>query len=148
MYELIFSMASMISILGWITLALSPLAPTWADRIAGWLLPSVLAMLYVGLAVWAPPEDGGFGSLAEVGTLFSFPGALLSGWIHFLAFDLVVGAWVCRVARRRKLQFWLVLPCLPVVFLFGPAGLLMFAVVLAGAESARRVRARRSHRLA
>ncbi|MCF6234348.1 MAG: DUF4281 domain-containing protein [Rhodobacteraceae bacterium] len=52
--------------------------------------------------------------------------------MHFLAFDLLVGAWICRTARREGVTFWLVIPCLPLTFLFGPAGFLAFALVRSG----------------
>ncbi|MEO0387705.1 MAG: ABA4-like family protein, partial [Pseudomonadota bacterium] len=110
----------------------SPLIPKWADWIAGMLLPIVLSLGYVILLV-IPSSDraGGFGTLADVMVLFSYEQAALAGWVHFLAFDLFIGAWVCRTARSEGLRFWLVVPCLPVVFLFGPAGLLAFQVIRA-----------------
>ncbi|NNK16472.1 MAG: DUF4281 domain-containing protein [Sulfitobacter sp.] len=46
-----------------------------------------------------------------------------------LAFDLLIGAWMCRTSRRDGLRFWLVAPCLPITFLFGPAGFLAFSIV-------------------
>ena len=51
---------------------------------------------------------------------------LLAGWIHYLAFDLLVGAHIVRQGRVLGLSPWLVLPCLPLTFLFGPAGFLLF----------------------
>jgi hypothetical protein len=125
--SLIFSLAGVLSFAGWATLLVSPLMPQWSDRIAGWVVPGMLAGLYVTVAVALPGEAGGFSSFAEVRALFAQPGPLLAGWIHFLAFDLVVGAWICRLGRARGIPFWLVLPCLPVVFLLGPAGFLLFA---------------------
>ncbi|MEO0410581.1 MAG: abscisic acid-deficient protein Aba4 family protein [Pseudomonadota bacterium] len=49
----------------------------------------------------------------------------------FLAFDLFIGAWVCRTARSEGISFWLVVLCLPFIFLFGPAGLLAFQAIRA-----------------
>ena len=57
------------------------------------------------------------------------PSAVMAGWIHFLAFDLFVGAWICRTARASGIPFLLVLPTLPLTFLFGPAGYLAFVAV-------------------
>ena len=68
-------------------------------------------------------------AMAERKVLFSYEQAALAGWVHFLAFDLFIGAWVCRTARAERVSFWLVVPCLPVVFLFGPAGLVAFQVI-------------------
>lgn len=113
--------------IGWLVLLLSPFIPNWSDKIAGVIIPVLLSLGYVALSVFYSSEgDGGFGSLADVAQLFSHQGALLAGWVHFLAFDLLIGAWICRTARQEKLSFWLVLPCLPATFMFGPAGFLAF----------------------
>ena len=126
-FETLFSIAGRIAMLGWLCLLFSPLIPKWADWIAGMILPIILSLGYVILLV-TPSSDsaGGFGTLADVMVLFSYGQAALAGWVHFLAFDLFIGAWVCRIARSEGVRFWLVAPCLPVVFLFGPAGLLAF----------------------
>ena len=134
-YELFFSMAGVLAMVGWLVLLASPLIPQWSDRISGFLIPSVLSAGYVVLAVFFPSDgDGGFGSLDAVMTLFSQPSAMLAGWIHYLAFDLLIGAWICRTARHDGLTFWLVAPCLPLTFLFGPAGFLAFSIVRAIAK--------------
>ena len=102
--------------------------PVWAERIAGLAVPVLLAIAYTGLvlAFWSR-APGGFGSLPEVMALFTMPEIALAGWIHYLAFDLFVGAWEVRTARREGIAFLLVLPCLVLTFLFGPAGFLVFS---------------------
>ena len=71
--------------------------------------------------------------------LFSHEQAALAGWVHFLAFDLFIGAWARRKARSEGLRFRLVAPCLPLIFLFGPAGLLAFQAVRAARSRTRQV---------
>lgn len=128
--ELLFSLAGVLAMAGWVTLLASPLIPLWSDRIAGFIIPLLLSAGYVVLVVLFPSEGfGGFGSLTEVMALFSHPNAMLAGWVHFLAFDLLIGAWICRAARRDGVRFWLVVPCLPLTFLFGPAGFLAFSLL-------------------
>lgn len=73
------------------------------------------------LAFWSS-ASGGFDS-AEVQTLPSQPQIALAGWLHYLAFDLFVGAWEARTARAEGIPHWAVIPCLILTFLFGPAGL-------------------------
>ena len=96
-----------------------------ADRIAGLAIPALLAVAYTGLvlAFWSSAK-GGFDSLDNVAALFQTRELLLAGWIHYLAFDLFVGAWIVRTARQAGVAFWLVVPCLALTFLFGPAGFL------------------------
>lgn len=127
--ELVFSVAGILAMLGWLALLGSPLMPQWSDKIAGCIIPLLLSSGYIVLAIFFPAASGGFGSLAEVALLFSYQQALLAGWIHFLAFDLIIGAWECRTARRENIYFTLVVPCLLLTFLFGPAGFLLFSAV-------------------
>ncbi|WP_411890256.1 ABA4-like family protein [Yoonia sp. SDW83-1] len=130
-FEIFFSIAGIVAMMGWLLLLASPLIPTWSDRIAGTILPIVLSLGYVALLVMPSVGGGGFGTLADVMELFSSQQAALAGWVHFLAFDLFIGAWVCRTARAEGVGFWFVAPCLPLIFLFGPAGFLAFQVMRA-----------------
>ena len=94
-------------------------------------VPAILAILYVLLirAGFGEAEGGGYGSIAEIRALFGSDSALVAGWFHYLAFDLFVGGWIVREGLERKLPPLLILPCLPLAFLFGPAGLLLFFVL-------------------
>lgn len=61
--------------------------------------------------------------------LFEDPYLLLAGWVHYLAFDLFIGSWEVRDAQRLRLPRLLVVPCLLLTFLFGPAGLLLYFTI-------------------
>jgi len=129
MLERIFSLAGMLVMPCWILLAVAPRWP-WTQRLVTFIVPLLIAALYVWLLVAHPmPKGGGFGSLAQVTVLFSSPHALLAGWIHYLAFDLFTGAWEARDAARLGISRWLVLPCLGLTFMFGPAGLALYLLV-------------------
>lgn len=97
------------------------------------MIPLLLALVYLWLiATTFGRTPGGFGSLAQVSLLFQNPRALLAGWIHYLAFDLFVGSWEVRDARRAGVRHLLVVPCLVLTFLFGPVGLLLYFILRAG----------------
>ncbi|HEY9021198.1 MAG: ABA4-like family protein [Paracoccaceae bacterium] len=130
--DTLFQYASPLAMIGWIILALSPLAPRWADRIGGFIIPAILSLLYVAviLGYWWQGQ-GGFDSLANVMLLLSNPWMALAGWVHFLAFDLFIGGWITRTARAQGLAHLLILPCLMLTFLFGPIGLILFLSILA-----------------
>ena len=128
--EFFFSVAGLLAMAGWLMLLASPLLPKWSDNIAGRFVPILLSVGYVVLAVFfSPAADGGFGNLKDLLLLFSQEEAMLAMWIHVLAFDLLIGAWICRTARRENLNFWLIVPCLVFTFLFGPAGFLAFSLL-------------------
>ncbi len=140
--DAIFRAAGMAAMAGWLALLLSWAIPVWADRIAGMILPALLSVAYAGLVLgyWSRAE-GGFGSLDEVMALFTGREIALAGWLHYLAFDLFVGAWEVRTARREGIAFLLVVPCLVLTFLFGPAGFLAFAGLRAAGATRRTVAA-------
>ena len=130
--ERIFSVASGIAMLAWLALALSPHGMRWAPRVrwlAGRAVPIMLAVVYVLLFAAHGMGDGGYDSLAAVQRLLAVPGRLTAGWLHFLAFDLFVGAWIAERAGALGMPHLLVLPLLLLTFTFGPAGLLAFMVL-------------------
>jgi hypothetical protein len=123
----LFSLLNLVALAGWIMLALFPKRRVIVDVIAGGAIPALLAVVYVALiaAQWHT-SDGGFGTLADVATLFANPWLLLAGWVHYLAFDLLTGCWEVRDAGARGVPHLLVVPCLALTFLFGPAGWLLY----------------------
>ena len=125
--DTIFQLSGPVAIAGWLSLFASPWLPSFADRFASTIVPALLSVAYVGLmlAFWSGAE-GGFDTLDNVALLFQTRELLLAGWLHYLAFDLFVGAWIVRTARAEGISFWLALPCLPLTFLFGPGGYLAF----------------------
>jgi hypothetical protein len=130
--DALFQIANPLAMTGWIILALSPFAPRWADRIGGFAIPAILSLLYAAviLGYWWQGQ-GGFDSLANVMLLLSNPWMALAGWVHFLAFDLFIGGWITRRARRLGIAHLVVLPCLLLTFLFGPVGLILFLSIAA-----------------
>lgn len=130
----IFQVASTAVLPGWLLLLLAP-GWRWTQRICAVILPLLLAAAYVALFVASfGKSEGGFGSLNDVAKLFSNRDVLLAGWIHYLAFDLFVGAWEVRDARRLGLAHWLVAPCLVLTFLLGPSGLLLYWLLRGAAK--------------
>jgi hypothetical protein len=123
----LFSLVNLIALLSWLLLVLLPSRRWVADLAAGLAIPALLAAVYAAIlaANWRG-SSGGFSSLSDVSVLFSNPWLLLAGWTHYLAFDLFVGSWEVRDARERLVPYLLLLPCLILTFLFGPAGWLLY----------------------
>ena len=132
--DLVFRWASAAVVPAWAALLLSPPSARWAALVRRWagrVWPVMLSLLYVlPLAVhWR--GEGGFGSLAEVQSLFAVPGVLVAGWVHYLAFDLFVGGWIASRAAAHGWPHALMLPIYALTFLFGPAGLLAYTLMRA-----------------
>lgn len=127
MLEQLFALGNGLALGGW---ALLILLPTWrglAQALAAIVIPALLGLAYTALvAVWWSRSPGGYGSLDAVRALFGSPPLLLAGWLHYLAFDLLAGAWIARDGRREGLHHFLVVPTLVLTFLFGPMGLVAY----------------------
>lgn len=128
----VFSIANGFVLPGWALLIFLPKFRIGRDIVAGLVMPLLLGVLYVALLVsnfGDSPEGGGFGSLEGVKILFSNEWGLLIGWIHFLAFDLFIGAWEVRDSQRVGLPHLLVIPCLLLTFMLGPTGLAIYLLM-------------------
>ncbi len=128
--DLLFSICGILVLPGWLLLIVAP-RWKWTERVIySFSLPLLLALVYLYLVLaYFGKAQGGFGSLAQVALLFQDRHALLAGWIHYLAFDLFVGSWEVRDARREGIHHLLVVPCLLLTFFLGPAGLLLYFIL-------------------
>jgi len=125
--EQVFSIVNLIATAAWVALVILPGRRWVTGIVTSTVVPLLFAIVYVGIvATTFGRTPGGFSTLAGVATLFSNPWALLAGWIHYLAFDLLIGTWETRDAREHGLPHLLLVPCLVLTFLFGPAGWLLY----------------------
>jgi hypothetical protein len=128
--ELAFTFTNTFGLVAWAALALSLFVPkirrfVWPAT--QFVIPLVWAVLYVILTVPGLPLPGGsFTSIEGIRGLFADDSALTAGWIHFLAFDMFIGTWIARDSVERGVHGLLVVPCLALTLLFGPAGLLLY----------------------
>lgn len=126
-----FALAGLLALLAWIPLLVALFVPSirrWTWRATGLLVPGIIAIIYVVLIATGIQAVGGtdFGSIAEVRRVFANDAALAAGWLHYLAFDMVVGTWIARDGTARRIPALILLPCALLTFLFGPAGLLLY----------------------
>jgi hypothetical protein len=135
--DTIFAIANNGILVFWLLLIL---APGWRGTqilVHSVAIPVLLGLTYIWLlssAVFGghgAPAGASFFSLHGVAALFSSPLALTAGWIHYLVFDLFVGAWEARDARRRGISHLALIPCLIVTLMVGPVGLLLYLALRA-----------------
>ena len=128
--EQLFGVLNLVAIVAWLLLAIFPGRPLITRTVAGAAVPGLFAAAYTAMIAssWGSSE-GGFGSLDGVASLFANRWLLLAGWTHYLAFDLLVGVWEVRDSRERHIPHLLVVPCLALTFMFGPAGWLLYQLI-------------------
>ena len=130
--DAVFSIVNPLALVSWILLAVLP-RQQWVRRwVVALGVPLLLAATYTILiaASWAGSR-GGFSTLGAVAELFANRWLLLAGWVHYLCFDLLVGSWEVEDAQLRGIPHLLVVPCLVLTFLFGPAGWLLYRAISA-----------------
>lgn len=92
------------------------------------ILLSLVYVVYIGISL----KTGGmmdFGSLSSVKQLFTVDNAVLAGWVHYLAFDLLIGMWMLDQNKNIGIHQLLMAPCLFFTFMFGPVGFLLFTII-------------------
>lgn len=125
--EQIFQWANLLILPGWLLLVLLPRHSVTARLVLSGAYSSVYAAAYLVLILLSWNEVSfDFSNLAAVQTLFQNPTVLLAGWIHYLAFDLFIGAWALRDSWQHGIKHWLMLPVLLLSFNLGPIGLLLY----------------------
>lgn len=127
----VFQICSTIAMLGWIILLL--LSPFWSsfDKFLIGIIITLFAIVYAWLIfqVFTPGDFEKFGSLNGVMELFTNKTAVTAGWVHYLAFDLMVGIWIKKNGQKYNIQHLLLVPCLLLTFMLGPIGLLLYLLI-------------------
>lgn len=128
-FETLFSIAGLLALLGWIPAMFLPAAAFTRTLVhKGWV-PGLLGLAYIVLlTTYGADSEGGFGSLADVKKLFAQDGVLLAGWLHYLAFDLLIGARIGLEAHHKGYSKIWVVPVQVMVFMAGPAGWLIYTI--------------------
>lgn len=124
--EQVFSISGSLAMAGWVVLAFGPRRWNWLNALPRYVIPILLSLIYAGyILAYFADSGGGYGSLAEVRQLFTLDELLLAGWIHYLAFDLMVGGFLAgrmdRIGIHRAIQ----IPILFLTLMFGPVGVLL-----------------------
>lgn len=127
----VFSLANMIAMPMWILLIFLPKWKVTRFLINFKLIPIALSIIYAIYIVISIQSGGGmdFGSLSSVMALFTAENAVLAGWVHYLAFDLLVGMWMVNQNKELGIHPVILAPCLFATFMLGPIGFLLFFII-------------------
>lgn len=128
--EALFSLFSTTAMIGWLILIALPRRWAWLNQVPALWIPLGLSLGYsVVIGLYFFQAYGGFDTLSNVQLLFTHPMAALAGWVHFLAFDLLLGCWIARQADKLKISRLIQVPILLATFMFGPFGFLLFKLL-------------------
>ncbi|GAA5315147.1 MAG: ABA4-like family protein [Candidatus Pelagadaptatus aseana] len=130
----LFKVSNYTALLGWVVLASLPLWPYGVEMVIMTIV-LLLCVVYTYLIFFArkldqgEPVRGSFWSLKGVMSLFKSPRVVLAGWVHYLAFDLMIGLFIAVDAARVDINHWHLIPTLFLTLMFGPAGLLSYFIL-------------------
>ncbi|WP_209313554.1 ABA4-like family protein [Jannaschia formosa] len=136
--DVLFSHAGTAAMAGWALLILGPRRFSLVNAIPLWILPAGLSAVYALIVLSRfSGMGGGFDSLASVATLMADDWALLAGWVHYLAFDLFIGAVMAARMDRAGIGRVVQAPILGAIFLLGPLGFLIAGLTELGLRAFR-----------
>ena len=122
----VFSITGTIAMAGWVILAVAPRRWPLLNSLPRLVLPAVLSLFYAAyIFAFFAESGGGYDSLADVRQLFTLDELLLAGWIHYLAFDLMIGAYLADRLDKVGIGRLLQLPVLAATLFFGPVGVIL-----------------------
>ena len=128
--DTLFSLANGLALLAWIILLIFPFRAFTNKAIIG-VVVTLLCAVYAVLVFQTitPGDFQNFSTLAGVTSMFSKPEAVLVGWIHYLAFDLMTGLFIANNAAKHGIKHAVIVPCLLFTFMLGPVGLLLYLLI-------------------
>jgi hypothetical protein len=122
-----------IVLLGYLLLAFAP-KWKWTSAIT-LVLPATYSALYASLIVnflltdISAMRSVDFGSLDGIVALFSRPDVVMAGWVHYVAFDLLVARYIVFDAIQEGISHIFIIPLIPVTLMLGPIGFLLYSVL-------------------
>jgi hypothetical protein len=130
----LYKLVNVVAAIGWVILIF---LPNWnlADSAIKYGIVVGLSVFYIYILFIRKDiknevyPKGNFTSLEGVINLFKNPRNLLAGWVHYLAFDLMLGIYIKTQANEIGMSHFLQIPCFILAFMMGPVGYLLFVIL-------------------
>lgn len=136
--ETFFEITTRVAMSGWFALAFGLFLPRMRPALglyAGRILPALIAAAYltmIGLLLAdMPPLHHDPSSIAGVRDLLASDAGVAAAWFHFLAFDLVFGAWMTQDGLARGLPRTGLIAVMILTWFAGPTGFLGYLALRA-----------------
>jgi hypothetical protein len=125
----VFNFGNTFVLLGWILLIVVPNWKYTQTLVLNGVI-FLLGLIYTFLIMKdiGSFDPSSFNSLANVKALFQSDEAVAAGWMHYLAFDLFVGAYIVRESKKIGFSRLIYSLILPFAFMFGPIGYIIFVI--------------------
>lgn len=127
----LFDLMNGLAMIGWIFLFVLPKKQITQQLLYSGLWPGILAVSYVVCLIVAITSIGtpSFSTIDDIKQIFSSDWGILTGWVHYLCFDMLVGIWISRNSQQKNIPHgWVILP-LFFTFMLGPLGWIIYLVI-------------------
>lgn len=125
----LFKLYNLLALVAWLPLFIFPYHKNTLRYISGFKVPLFFALSYlIFLVITFITSDTpvSFNNMESVTALFAGKWGMLTGWVHYLCFDFIIGGFIIKAGFRAGLPRWVVIFSLLFTFLLGPFGLLVF----------------------
>lgn len=127
--SIVFQIVNTVVLPAWIILIFLP-KKSWRNPVIyGFAMVMAVVYAFYVLTSLGDLDMEAFSKLEGIKAMFSSDEAVLTGWVHYLVFDLLVGNWIVNNAQKHKINHYVVIPCLFFCFMFGPVGYLLYSGV-------------------
>ena len=130
--ENIFKIVNLLVLLGWVPLFVFPFSKFTKKLVDGLFISFILCFFYVYfLSQTKGLFSADFSSLGGILDLFknSTEESAAAGWIHYLAFDYLVGCWIVNHSIKKGIPYFVFILPLFFTLFAGPFGLLLFLIL-------------------
>jgi hypothetical protein len=128
-WDLIFELANLSIVPAWLLLLFIPRHRLTKLIVHSYFYPLLLGAFYAYLLVTSFGGEGGMDTLHNLKLGFQRDEILVLGWVHYLVFDLFIGAWITRDAHKNGIIHFAIVPSLILTLFAGPVGLLTYLVI-------------------
>lgn len=128
-WELVFKLANLSVIPAWLLLVFVPQHTITKQVVHSFVYPILLGCFYFYMLVTSFGGEGGMDTLANLKLSFQRDEILILGWVHYLIFDLFIGAWMVRDAMQHSIHHLKIVPSLILTLFAGPVGLLTYLII-------------------
>ena len=127
--DILYFLVNTLALVAWIALSVAPYDTRVQQGTLGGIvvmLAGLYAVLFIGSFDGAMVKD--LATLDGLMGLFSNKQAVVLGWTHYLAFDLLAGIYIVRNAQTNEVSSRAILPFLWLTFMAGPLGWLTYVI--------------------
>lgn len=125
----VFQIVNTIVLPAWLILIFFP-NKSWRNPVI-YTFAAAMAVVYAVYVIQGLGEFDmeSFTELEGIKAMFTSDEAVLTGWVHYLVFDLLVGNFILNQSRKLKIHHFIIIPCLLLCFMFGPIGFLVYYLI-------------------